>query len=381
MRITIVASILLALITGTQAQEYPAGLPAPPPPDAQAELIATPDGSCISSATQPAPVKPYDPQAPIEWKPPQSGAVPAPEALHRAPEPVTIETTVEMKCAGGKILVHVTAPVEISNYTSKKIPVTMELALAPGAVIDLRSIDVIDNESGFALVGEPQPRAEPIDGGGTQVTIELTIQSFEIGKPYLPLSLTLKYATMMSQEGTPIWQDLVTSELRLLHHDTVPPGAKARLIMASHDLATPRISWAYIPSLVIAFTLIGLAVLLAVVRSINRLRPRQSLSPQLATWLALDDLIVSGNKIGFTQRHYEKISAVLKTYLKTRYTLTSFELRYVEATLSGEPVLPAITGVLQLLQSAVYNSERLSAAQHNELLAHLRTIVPKPLSL
>jgi hypothetical protein len=357
------------------------GITVPAVAAAPAKLIAPPDDACVPAAVQPAPAKRREPDAPVEWRPPSPNGEP-PGDLPRpaAAEPVVIAPMIEMKCASGKVLVHVTAPTQVSHYTGEKIPVTVEVLLAPGAVIDLRSIDVNENASGYELVGEPQSRVEQVDGA-TKVTVEVTVQSFETGRQFLPVSFTLRYATIISEEGTPIWQDLVTGDLRLIHHDTVPSGAKAELLMVSHEMAQARISWAYVPSLVVGCTLVGVALMLAAVRRINRLRPPQSLSPHQSTWLALDELVVSGNKIGFTQAHYEKISAALKSFLKIRYGLASFDQKYVEAMMSGDPAATAVNEALSILHSVVYNGEKLTSARHGQLLDCLCTIVPKPFSL
>lgn len=397
MRTTLlVASMLLALSAGARSDNARAdapvqaaeptpvatqGITVPAAAPAPAKLIAPPDDACVPAAAPSAPEKRRETDAPIEWKPPSPNGEP-PGVVQRpaAAEPVVIAPMIEMKCASGKVLVHVTAPTQVSHYTGEKIPVTIEVLLAPGAVIDLRSIDVNENGSGYELVGEPQSRVEQFDAA-TKVTVEVTVQSFETGRQFLPVSFTLRYATIISEEGTPIWQDLVTGDLRLIHHDTVPSGAKGELLMVSHELAQARISWAYVPSLVVAFTLIGLALILAAVRRINRLRPPHSLSLHQSTWLALDELVVSGNKIGFTQAHYEKISAALKLFLKDRYGLSSFDQNYVEAMMCGEPAAKAVNEALSILHSVVYNGEKLTSARHSQLLNCLRTVVPKPFSL
>ncbi len=294
---------------------------------------------------------------------------------------VILKPRLEMQCADDKIKVALIGEVNINHYTGQKIPVTLELTGAPGVAFDLESLDTVDNESGF-LIAAKAIRVEGDTVSGTKVTINLTVQSFELGKNWLPLSLTLKYATAFAPQGTPLWQDLVTPDLILLRHDTALQNVKTGLLLGNHSLATARTSWAYIPSLVIGLALLGLAALLFVVRQINRLRPRPALSPQSATWLSLDEVVSSGNKIGFSQKHYESISTTLKGYLKTLYPhLDSFEPSTIETALAGQDAQKAIVNALGYLKSVVYDGEKLSPDQHCELLSQLRTIVPKPLSI
>jgi len=386
MRTTIVvASILLALTLTARAQDVRADVQTEP---VAPELLLPPEDGCAFEKVETVPVKHRDPSAPIEWKSPSpNGEPPAAAPSPDAPKPAVVEKAplpiapnIEMKCGRGKVLIHVMAPTQVSHYTGEKIPVTLEVVLAPGAVVDLRSVDLNDNSSGYELVGEPQARVDQVEVG-TKVTFQLTVQSFETGKQYLPVSLTLRYATLVSEEGTPIWQDLVTTDLVLLHHDTVPPGTKSDLFMTDHALAQMRISWAYVPSLVLGFLSLGLAALLFLVRTINRLRPRHLLSIDQSTWLALDETIVSGNKMGFTQRHYELISSALKTFLQARYGLSTFESSIVENNLKEVPIAVDVISALSILHAAIYRGETISQSRHEELVAHLCKIVPKPRSL
>lgn len=391
------ASMALALSLPAQGQEMP-----------------FPSDRGVATTALPNDCAPPPPAPPVVWAPPvvpdarpaptaESG--PAPPAVANgtrvmAPardELIKLEPVVILRCRQGRIEAHLSGDVWRNFPSFAKIPVRLELFVASGVKVNLNTLDTIDNGSGFVLASPPRYNIVPVEGG-VKVSWLVVVQSTNAGDKLLPLRLSLKYAVDSAPDGTPLWLDAVTPDLVFMRHDSAPAGVVSGLTAGNTSKAIVRTSWAYVPSLVIGVTCLGLVALLAGLRRVNRLRPRPALSPGAATWLELDDLVKSGRQLArknesetFDSQHYKLISRTLKAYLRAAHPqlgalsedLSTWKWEEVVSTLTDAPSAEAkaIAGAMKKLTAVVYGGQRLSAMEHRELLAELGTIVPRPLTL
>lgn len=331
------ALALAIMVTANALAQSPAeAAPSTPASNACSTLSGTIGGQAQSSGSTPA--YGYYDEGDYGYQPEQK------------PEPKPANP-VRKSCADGKVrmLVGITPDDGNGNPASHrhfghtimdKVPLTVVLDLDPSVTVDLTSLvnqKVIGFEgsdwelykptggeppavsvSGPVLkaVGvEPDP-ANP--GKMRQVVrkvyvINLIVHSM-VYKPSIIFTLDLRYATEMLPDGkSPRWMALTTPDFVVSRTNVVDNGEE--LLEGDLDAKAERLPWPTVAALSTGFFLMLFFPGLALVKWLNRERPRKVIPPNRMAWIVFESNYKDGKANGFKVKHMKAFSHALRRYL------------------------------------------------------------------
>jgi hypothetical protein len=309
---------------------------------------------------------------------PADGAAPAKPKLVLRPEAI-------FTCADGKIKFGIGGRI-YGWQIGDVIPINILFSVPAGAAINIDSImqGKLALEVGFKqpweMVGKPIVRTVKKDGV-TEYDIMIEVRQFMI-EPILNFSMQLPYAVEFAADGTPKWQVFTTPVFSLTNSiDGGYDGLDRPMTMGNTALVKPRTPWA-VPVLTIVLALLVLAwPTMLIVRRVNRVRTRKSISREAAAWLSMHSAVKSGKEIGFGSTHYAKIGEVLRKFYGTAYPgLEGMTTTEIEA-LPDEPQANLLKSVFRKLERVLIDERPLSAAEKAQLLREVDQLIKRPYSM
>ncbi len=288
-------------------------------------------------------------------------------------------------CAGGKIKVVISARV-YGWQVGDSIPLNIRFIVQDGSTVNLdplRQGKIALEETfkqSFELAGKPVVVTTKKDGVTTHdVTIEVRQFTFN---QHLRFTMQLPYAVDNNPDGTPRNQLFVTPEFVLLNNiDGGYENMKRPPTMGNTEMVKPRTAWLVPPLAIFIALLFSAWPVMGIVRYVNRVRTRKSISRDAAAWLAMRSAVKSGKEIGFGKTHYKRIGNVVRTFLAPVYPgLEGMTLAEIEA-LPDEPQANAVKSVFRKLDRVLIEDRALTAAEQAQLLKEVDELIKRPYSM
>lgn len=297
-----------------------------------------------------------------------------------------------------------------------KIPLTVVFEVDPAVMIDFTSLV---NQRVIGFEGADFELYKPVQGEPPAVTVSgpalkqvgvqpdpknpgksvpvvrkvyvvnLLVQSM-VFKPQIVFTLDLRYATALLPDGkTPNWRPLTTPEFVVSRTSLVDAGDE--LLEGDLNSKTTRLPWPTIAALSLGVFLMLLFPGLAVVKWLNRVRPRKLIAPNRMAWSVFEANHKDGKAVGFKVKHMTAFSHALR-----RYLASTPQYRYIDALTieqigshfpDADPAqLEMIIRAIATCESEIFenganrNSDtpvRLSEEQLKQLFNDLGNLVPR----
>jgi hypothetical protein len=286
---------------------------------------------------------------------------------------------VQKSCEDGKIRIMVGSPREFGNRIADVVSVRVLILADDSVVIDLASlkqgiIGFNGNEFELARNNPITVRAQHKDGK-TLYVIDLKLQTF-VPKPGVVFNLDLRYATgLVPGSTTPDWKVLTTPDFVVTTSNTADNGEE--LLEGDLDKAGSPVPWLMWPLVSAGLFLVLLWPGLKFVFWLNRIRPGRKVPANEIAWKVFDKVIPDALENGFSEKHYKQIASALRRYLGVEPN-TRLE---VLDRLKDHPQIETITSALSKCDRVLYAGVKLSEAENRELVAEIKKLVPRPLSV
>lgn len=258
---------------------------------------------------------------------------------------------VQKTCADGKVRMVVGIKTEdddgnpasyrhFGHTIMDKIPLTVVLDLDPSVQVDFSSLltqRVIGFEGSDFTLYKPaagEPPAVQVSGPSMKVVgvepdpanpgkmrkvvrkvyvIDLTVQSM-VFKPSIVFNLDLRYATEKLPDGkSPKWMAMTTPDFVVSRSQVVDNGEE--LLEGKLDGKAERLPWPTIALLATGIFGVFFFPGLALVKYLNRVRPRKVLPPNRMAWIVFENNYKDGKANGFKLKHMKAFSHALRRYL------------------------------------------------------------------
>ncbi|MBU6452588.1 MAG: hypothetical protein KGS72_12455 [Cyanobacteria bacterium REEB67] len=370
------AASTAAVPTPQPAVQLPANTCGPALPGDPSSTAAAAAATAPATATPPA--APASPDTGTATTP---GATPSAQAT--PPAPLKVQGVAKMSCAGGMLLVDVSArPYEY--HVGDNIVVNVVIGVADGAKIDLNPLLkqgrlYLVGSGPFELADRPVMTQKVIKGG-VQYNLTLLVRQFAPG-PYSTFTMQIPYATSFTPSGQALWEPLQTPDF-IIMQDVNGQTGMSQPTLGNTGLSQPRQSWAMAPATILMVVLLLLWPAVALMRFVNRVRPRRQMPRQAAAWLALNRVQASGKEIGYSANHYARISQVIRQYLAPTYPgIQSMPASAIAGAFPADAILKLTISALAKIERVLVDRQTLSAAEHRECMAEVDQIIPRPLSM
>ncbi len=366
---------LLAVLAVGALSQTPAFAQAIPGAAADPNQAASAPTPCAVVAQDPAQQPPNFGGYPTEY--PQDGS----GYQSQPPDPPKPQNPVRKVCEDGKIEIRLGNDRHFGYRIGDHIPIVVLIATDPTVRLDFTSLaqQVLGFDgSDFELAAPPVVRSQVLANGKVLYRIDLTVLTW-VPKDQIVFNLDLRYATDLAPDKkTPNWKRLTTPDFVVSRSPTADNGEN--LLEGDLDSKVLGTPWSMYPALALAVLLIGLWPGLALVKWINRVRPRKVLPPKAAAWKVLDPAIKQALASGFTLDTYRQIASALRRYLgATRGTpIEPATFQEVKGRLENDADLQSIERSFVLCERVIFEGESLSDEENGELIALVEKLVPRP---
>ncbi len=279
----------------------------------------------------------------------------------------------------GKIQILLGNSRHFGNRIGDHIPITILIATQENVQLDFTSLKQgqlgVDG-SDFELVSPAKVRSQKQDKV-IIYRIDLMVRTW-VPKDAVIFTLDLRYATEMTPDGkTPNWKVFTTPDFVVSRSRTADNGEE--LLEGDLEKKTPGQPWATYPLLVMGIFLVLLWPGLAVVKFINRIRPRRVLPPRTAAWRVFDRVFKDAKANGFTPEHYKQILAAVRRYLSATKGVPIEPATFLEIQdrLDKDVELNLIESVLTRCERVIYAGEKLSDDENRALTKEIEKLVPR----
>ncbi|MBX9691355.1 MAG: hypothetical protein K2Z81_03155 [Cyanobacteria bacterium] len=334
-------------------------------------LAQAPTPATTGGAAAPAPPTGY----PYDDDPSDAGGVKEDEK--DLPKP---HNPVRQVLADGKIQILLGNSRHFGNRIGDHIPITILIATQDNVQLDFTSLkqgQLGFDGSDFELVSPARVRSQKQKDGVIVYRIDLMVRTW-VPKDAVIFTLDLRYATEMTPDGkTPNWKRMTTPEFVVSRSRTADNGEE--LLEGDLEKKTPGQPWATYPLLVMGIFLVLLWPGLAVVKFINRVRPRKVLPPRTAAWRVFDRVFKDAKANGFTTEHYKQILAAVRRYLSVTKGVPIEPATFLEIQdrLEADSELELIESVLSKCERVVYAGDKMGDDENRTLMREIEKLVPR----
>lgn len=298
-----------------------------------------------------------------------------------------------------------------------KVPLTIVLDVDPSVTIDMTSLvkqRVIGFEGSdwelykptageppavtvegpvlktFGTVPDPANPGQKIGVQRKVYVIKVIVQSM-VYKPGIPFVLDLRYAYEMLPDGkSPNWKTMSTPDFLVTRSNVADNGEE--LLEGDISQKAERLPWPTITALSLGVFLMLFFPGLAVVKWLNRVRPRKVIPANRMAWIVFEANHADGKKNGFKVKHLKAFSHALRRYLSTTPNYPRIDALTIEQIATHFPdadqaQLEAVKRAVTTCENEVFASgaERngetpvsLNDAELHQLFLDLSTLVPRP---